>query len=278
MKSLGEILKLSAEHFEKCGVSRPRYSAEELLAHVLKIKRLDLYMQFDRPLLEEEIAQFRELVKQRLKREPLQYILGQVAFMDCLLHVNQEVLIPRQETEILLEKIFHRVGKASVVWDLCTGSGALAIGLKKKFPHLTLFASDISQKALEVAQKNATLNGTEIIFLLGDLLSPFKGKKADLVICNPPYISENAYGFLEGEVRDYEPKGALVGGVTGVEFYQQLATELPVFLNPGAKVCFEIGQDQGEALFEIFNAPIWKQKELEKDWANHDRFFFLEFE
>lgn len=278
MKLLGEILKLSFAHLEKCGVSRPRFSAEELLAHVLKIKRLDLYMQFDRPLEEEEIASYRELVKLRTQHQPLQYIMGEVSFMECELELNPDVLIPRQETEILLDKVFSEVKEARRAWDICTGSGALAIGLKKRFPDLLVEASDISLQALQLAKKNALRNKVEINFLNGDLLSCFKGQKTDLILCNPPYISEEEYLLLEKEVLHYEPKTALVAGKKGFEFYERLAIELPYFLNPQARVCLEIGKDQGNKVLEIFNSPVWKQKRLEKDWSGHDRFFFLEFE
>lgn len=281
MKSLGEILQLTATFFTKAGLSRPRLSAEELLAFVLGIKRVDLYMQFDRPLVDRELDHYRTLVKRRVKNEPLQYIMGNVDFYHSRLRLTPDVLIPRQETEILVDKICKELRprkEALVVWDLCTGSGAIAIALKKTFPHFHVAASDLSEKALALAKENSEANGVEISFYQGDLLTPFQNKKADVIICNPPYISEKDYFTLESEVRDFEPRIALLGGVSGLEFYERLAQELPFYLNLGAKIFFEIGKDQGNSLQNLFQTPFWKRVYIEKDWAGHDRFFFLESE
>lgn len=281
MKQLSEILKLAEQHLEKCRVNRPRLSAEELLAHVLDLKRIDLYMQFDRPLNEKEITHFRNLIQRRVKHEPIQYILGEVPFFNCSLKIGPEVLIPRHETEILLDKITTQLkGEAAgkVVWDICTGSGALAIGLKKALPELEMSASDLSESALQVARENSRKNGVAVSFYQGDFLTPFQNKKADIVVCNPPYISEKEYLNLEQEVRHYEPRLALVGGNTGLEFYERLAAELPSYLNSQAKVFLEVGAGQGSALKHIFNNNFWKVARLEQDWAGHDRFFFLECE
>jgi len=281
MKSLGDILKLATHYLEKNGVARPRFSAEELLAHILKLKKLDLYMQFDLPVTEEELDSFRALVKRRITKEPVQYILKEMSFYHCDLEVTSDVLIPRQETEIFLDKICSSIAsivKNKIAWDVCTGSGALAIGLKKRFPELSVFASDISREALLIAKKNSERNKIDLSFYQGDLLTPFKEQKADFIICNPPYISEAEYLTLEPEVRDFEPRQALVGGVTGIEFYERLSAELPSYLNPKGRVFLEIGKEQGNILFSLFKGSFWKVRRLEKDWAGHDRFFFLECE
>lgn len=274
MKTILEILNLAADHLEQKGVDQPRRQAEEVIADALEIKRLDLYLRFDQPVSEDELQRLRQVVSRRAEREPPAYISGRVEFADCLIEVNSDVLIPRPETEILIQQIELHDG---VLWDICTGSGCIAIALKKRFPSLEVFASDISIEALSVAEKNSQTNGVDITFLQGDLLAPFAGKKADFIICNPPYISEEEYEALDPEVKR-EPRGALVGGVDGLEYYRRLAADLPIYLNPKGRVWFEIGFNQGEKVKEIFSGSCWKNVHFSSDWSGHDRFFSLEFE
>ena len=131
---------------------------------------------------------------------------------------------------------------------------------------------------MELSLHNAALNNVQVICLQGDLLNPFQGCKADFVVCNPPYISENEYAILDKEVGEYEPREALVGGSTGLEIYERLAKELPPHLNPKARVWLEIGFDQGSAVQKVFSTPFWNKHWFENDWAGHNRFFFLENE
>lgn len=280
MKTLGEILKLSAEFLEERKVDRPRRSAEELLAHILGLKRLELYMQFDRPLIESELASLRELLKRRAKGEPIEYLMGEVEFLGCRIKISPSVLIPRPETEILadlvVKKLTGRNLKGKHLWDLCAGSGCLGIAIKKKLPDLALALSDLSPEALALAGENAKRNGVEAELALGDLLAPFKGRKADIFVCNPPYISQSEFLSLDPSVRDFEPRRALIGGERGTEFYESLGRELPLFLNPGALVFLEIGATQGDAVKEIFSNKTWAEMEIRSDWAGHPRFFFLE--
>lgn len=282
MKTLGEVLKLSTAFLQERQVERARRMAEELLAFVLQLKRLDLYLQFERPLEEQELTALRSYLKRKAKGEPLEYILGSVPFYHCHFEVNASVLIPRPETELLLHSICEELKgmdlSGKTAWDLCSGSGCLGIALKKRFPELRVCLGDFSKEALAVAQRNAQKNSVEVEFFEGDLLAPFKGEKADFVLCNPPYVSEEEYAALEPAVRDFEPRMALVGGKEGMEFYKRLDTELASFLKPQAKVYFEIGASQGEALKALYTASCWKSKKLEKDLAGRDRFFYLEFE
>lgn len=279
MKTLGEILTLSAEFLQKKGIAKPRRQVEELLSTILKLPRIELYMQFDRPMTEEELVRLREAIKKRAEGEPWQYIAGVIEFLDCQIQVSRSVLIPRQETEILAERIIKELPETGVeVWDLCTGSGCIGIAIKKKRPDCTVVMGDLSNEALEVAKINAEKNGVEVELLRGDLLTPFAGRKADVVICNPPYISLKEYEALDQEVRAWEPKMALVGGVTGYEFYERLARDLPSYLKPGAKVYFEIGTAMGEGVKKIFSAPQWIRHQLDRDWASHDRYYKLEIE
>ncbi len=278
-----EILNLSTDFLKQKGVKGARKEAEDLLSKVLGINRIELYLQFDRPLTDDEINLSRKWLKQRASGEPLQYIFGKVDFYGCEICIDQRCIIPRQETEILVDKIAKNLSSASslegkVLWDVCTGSGCIGIALKKKFPALEVFLSDISEEAICLSRLNAAQNGVDLTVLQGDLLSAFEGKKCDFFVCNPPYISESEYESLEGEVREFEPKLALVSGKTGLEFYERLANCLFPMLNPEAKAWFEIGTGQGGAILQAFQAPCWKRVSVENDWSGHNRFFSLEIE
>ncbi|HEX4839162.1 MAG TPA: peptide chain release factor N(5)-glutamine methyltransferase [Rhabdochlamydiaceae bacterium] len=275
MKTLGEVLKLSSEFLQKKGVDRPRREVEELLSLVLQLPRIELYMQFDRPLIEQELVQMREAVKRRSEGEPWQYIAGEVEFFGCSIKVNRDVLIPRHETEILVDRIIKELPERPVeIWDVCTGSGCIGIALKKKRADCKVILSDISKEALLVAEENAEKNGVEVEFLQGDLLQPFQGK-ADIIVCNPPYISEKEYATLDREVREWEPKTALVGGMP---FYERLSYELSRYLHPHGKVYFEMGTGMGKQIKNLFTSAHWKTVQIAQDWSSHDRFLLLETE
>lgn len=274
MKLLKEVLDLSIPFLEKKGIERSRFIAESLLAHLLKMQRIELYMYFDRPMEEEELSSFREALKRVSSREPYEYVLGEIPFYGCDIEVGPEVLIPRQETELLLDQIcdLELEGRAL---DLCTGSGCLAIGLKKRFPSLDVVGVDLAESALERAKRNALKNGVEVDFRLGDLLEPVKGERFDLVICNPPYISETEYEELDPSVKEFEPKSALVSGKSGYEFFERLASDLPSVMAPGAHIFFEIGSAQKEGVLSLFQGGNFSDQQVKKDFAGHDRFFSL---
>jgi release factor glutamine methyltransferase len=267
-----QLLKDATEILRRSGIQDPLREAEWLLANLLGISRGELYLQQGIVVPTQE---WQKKIELRSQRVPLAYILGSVPFLDCMISVSPDVLIPRPETELLADKIIQELeGKdleRKVLFDVCTGSGCLAIALKKHLPDLTVIASDISNKALAKAQENAQNNGVQISFLQGDLLAPFF-QKADFVVSNPPYIAKKEFLDLEPEVKK-EPIGALVSGPTGLEMYQRLARELPDYLNVPAKIWLEIGSDQGEEIQKIFNGG-----RVEKDYSLHDRFFSLEFQ
>jgi release factor glutamine methyltransferase len=203
-----------------------------------------------------------------------------VEFYGLKLKVTTDVLIPRPETEILVDKIAKSLTdvKGKRLLDLCTGSGCIGLALKKKFPSLQGSLSDLSSKALDVAKENSKINDVQVEFFQGDLFEPLALQKFDYIICNPPYISESEYADLSKEVRDFEPKEALLAGPSGLEFYQRLSRELPSHLNPGGKVWLEIGASQGASVSALFLDRIWKSCILEKDWSGHDRFISLELQ
>ena len=281
MKTLLEILKLSTEYLTQKGISHPRRQAEELLMDSLSLSRLQLYLEYDRPLNPEELTLCRNRLQRRGKGEPLAYIHGIVDFLDCKIHVTPDVLIPRQETEILADLICKTLENEELsqktLWDVCCGSGCLGISIKKRLPQLQVILSDISMEALKVARKNAEFNQVDVTCIQGDLLSPFAGKKTDYLVSNPPYISLDDYNNLDHEVKNFEPKLALIAE-DGYQFYRRFAEQLSTYLNTKSKVWLEVGTGQGEALHAIFDQPIWKKKEIKADWAGHDRFFFLEIE
>lgn len=255
--------------------------AEWALAELLSLPRSALYLNLNTALDPLVWDRFEKIVSRLVKNEPLEYIFGRTFFYGLDLSLSEETLIPRQETEWMIDTVVHSMLsplEGKVLLDLCTGSGCCGLALKKTFPVLEVFLSDISPGAVEMAKKNAVSNGLEVKVLLGDFLQPFTEKKADYVLCNPPYISEKEYPFLEPSVRDFEPKRALVGGEDGLDFYRRLSRELFSVLNPGACIWFEIGRGQGEAVFSLFSDWPIKSVKILKDWAQHDRIFFLEIE
>lgn len=268
MKTVLDVLLASESFLKERGIDRPRREAEEVIANTLGMHRIDLYLQFDRPLTEEELCRLRIVIKKRAEGIPAAYISGTVQFADLTLRITPDVLIPRPETEILVEKISDVLKTqdlhGKVLWDVCCGSGCIGHALKKRFPSLRVILSDLSEKALAVAREN----GNDVEFKLGDLLTPFKNEKCDFFVCNPPYVTEEEYAHLSVEVKA-EPKCALVGGLV---FYERLAARLPFHMNQGGLAWMEIGTGQGEAVKKIFDG----KGSVEKDWAGHDRFFFLE--
>jgi len=274
MKTLGSILKMSVEFVGS------RRCAEELLAHVLGKKRLDLYLSFDQPLEEREIALLRPLLQRAKRGEPLQYILGMVDFYGCSIAVSREVLIPRPETELLVDEIVKQLRglplEGSLFWDLCAGSGCIGIAVKKALPALEVELLDLSPEALALAKENVARNGLPIVCRQGDLFAACGDKKAHFLACNPPYVSTSEFSTLQDSVRNWEPKMALVGGVDGLDFYRRLSREAPERLHSGARLFLEIGASQGEAVLALFSTPPWKEVRLAKDLAGHPRFIFLE--
>lgn len=282
VKTVAEILKLSTDYLQGQGLESPRKEAEYLLSEFLNMNRLDLYLNFERPLEDDELDRIRARLKRRGKGEPGQYIHGSVHFYELDLMVDSSVLIPRPETEILVDHIVKALkmenleGKKCL--DLCSGSGCIGLSLKNKFSGLSVYLSDLSESALAVAKKNAETNHLVVSFSQGDLFEPLLDQKFDYIICNPPYISLKEYDELSAEVREFEPKLALVGGVSGFEFYERLSEELPGYLNSKGRVWLEIGTGQGQKVLDLFSGPSWAIRKLEKDWAGHDRFILLERE
>lgn len=281
MITLKEVLDKSTKFLSDKKILNSKREAEDLIAHVLSFKRIDLYTHFDKPLVDSELDRIRENLKKRASRIPLAYIEGSVEFYGCKIKVNEDVLIPRCETELLVDLIVKDLEKVDlkdkILWDLCTGSGAIAIALKKRFPDLKVIASDLSIKALEVAQENADLNEVDIELHHGDLFQACDAQ-VNFLVSNPPYIPESEYQDLELEVKDHEPKLSLVSGLTGLEIYERIANDITKILKSPAKAYFEIGYNQGNQVKKIFYSVGLLTSEIKKDYSQHDRFFLLELE
>lgn len=225
------MLEWGTDYFEEHGIDSPRLSIEWLVAHVLGLKRLDIYLQFNRPLSSKELNALRPLIKRRAAHEPLQYITGSTEFMGCRIEVNPNVLIPRQETEqlveIILEKNETQKEKNLSVLDIGTGSGCIPIALKKFAPAWQCTAIDISHEALDTARHNAEINDTEVIFIEFDLFAlnkndVFKWSTPDIVVSNPPYITPDEIENLDPQVKDYEPPLALFND-NPLQIYENIA-------------------------------------------------------
>lgn len=274
MKSVEELLPLCADYLKGRGVEQPRRQAEELLAAVLGIRRLDLFLQFDRPVEDAQVDQFRGWMVRRGKGEPTQYITGCVEFFGCEICVAPGVLIPRPETELLVDRIARAIEGEGRLLDLCCGSGCIAIALKRRFPKLEVVASDLSSEALKQARENGRRNGVEITWIESDLFDSIEGK-FHYIVSNPPYVAQRELAALQREVRDWEPEGALVSGESGYEIYERIASEAPAFLEAGGRLWLELGFGQGERVCKLFS---WGRCEVASDWSGHDRFFALEFD
>lgn len=209
--TLGDVLRGAADYLAARGVESPRLDAERLLTRVLGLQRIELYTQHDRPLTEVERAAARELVRRRGRREPLAYVLGDWDFRRLTLKTDVRALVPRPETEVVVERclgLLQGVERPNVL-DVGTGSGAIALALAQERPDASVYATDVSPAALDLARENAAANSLEVVFAEGDLLAGLTGP-FDLVVSNPPYVGADEIDALEPEVRDWEPRVALV--------------------------------------------------------------------
>lgn len=279
--TLGDVYHALKNRFsDKMQISNKDFV--EIICFVLGSFKEDFYFSFDRVVSKEQYEKIFSLCERKNNGEPLAYLLGYVDFYDCKIKVSPDVLIPRIETELLFERVLEKIKEkiSPVILDLCCGSGCLGVCLKKHFPSSTIFLSDISKKALSVAKKNAEMNGVSLFFLEGDFLEPFKDKNilADVIVCNPPYVSNKEYQELDFSVRGYEPRVALTDEKDGLLFYERLARDASLVLKRGGLIALEIGASQKEEVKKIFSCSSFKRFLCEKDYAGHDRFIFLELE
>ncbi|HKW28739.1 MAG TPA: peptide chain release factor N(5)-glutamine methyltransferase [Verrucomicrobiae bacterium] len=306
-----EAIQKSADFLGRKGVESPRLQTELLLAHLLKMPRMKLYLNFERALTTAETNTLREFIKRRGQREPLQHIIGSTSFCGLEMAVNRHALVPRPETELLAEAgwqflaerrsparrdVSERAGSETGVptaLDLGTGTGCIAITLALKCPEAKITATDNSADALALARENAVRNGVadRIEFLQGDGFAPLQsaGQAAspsptknsdagklpvllfDLIISNPPYIPSAEIATLQPEVQDFDPRSALDGGADGLDFYRMFSMQAKPFLKPDGQLMLEFGDGQAEAVQRIFEAEKWIVEAVKEDYSHRAR-------
>ncbi|PIP79745.1 MAG: protein-(glutamine-N5) methyltransferase, release factor-specific [Ignavibacteria bacterium CG22_combo_CG10-13_8_21_14_all_37_15] len=277
MHTILELLNLTTPFFEQKGIESARLNAELLLADVLKCKRLDLYLSFDKPVKDDEVDLFRSHVKRRGLREPLQYILGYVEFYGLTFSVNKNVLIPRQETEILIETVLNSIDKETHVniMDIGTGSGIIAVALAKHLPNAEIIAVDKSPEALVVARLNADSHNvaSKITYLQNDVLAlslPI-AEKQDIIVSNPPYVSLNEFHTLQKEIVIHEPDFAITDFSDGLTFYRKIIASAKDYLKEKGRMYFELGAGQSVEVRSLFELHNFSAITITKDYSNIDR-------
>jgi len=275
-----EVLQASTEYFRKRNVETPRLNAEHLLAHALGRKRIELYLEFDRPLTEPELAPLRELVRRRGEGEPLQHLLGTVEFCGLVFACDQRAMVPRPETEELVELLMAECRLRAPdlkILDVGTGSGVIALSMAAQLPQATITGVDISEDALGLARENAVRLGLSdrVDFRRGDLLDHFD-ERFDLIVANLPYIAMNERSSLSREVlRD--PEVALFGGEKGDQVIQELILQAPERLSPGGLLALEIGASQADAVIGVLTQKKYKDIQAKTDYSGTPRFVFARY-
>jgi len=295
--TIGRLIEWTRGYFARQGIEQPRLEAEILLAHVLGLERIALYMTYEEIVAEPDRAAFRDLVRRRAAGEPSRYLVGTTEFMGLAMKVTPDVLIPRPETEQLAEEVIRRVGAAAPplpmgaevdetdaaapaqvdVIELGTGSGALAVSLAVHLPGARVTGTDVSPAALEVARANAEAHGVadRVTLLEGDLYEPLDAadaQPADFLLANPPYVAEGEWDGLPADIREHEPREALVAGPDGTEVIERLLRGARAYLKPGGVLMVEIGAAQGRRVREMAEGTRGLvDVDIRKDYAGHDR-------
>jgi release factor glutamine methyltransferase len=265
--TVGEVLAATTQYFERKGIDTPRLDAELILAHAFRITRLELYTSFDRPLTDVERAEARALVERRGRREPLAYVLGEWGFRNLTLKTDDRALVPRPETEVVVERALGAIAgiEAPRVVDVGTGSGALALALAQERPDANLTATDISAEALALARENAERLALEVTFVQTSLLTGLEGPY-DLVVSNPPYISEDELPALQPEIRDFEPRIALVGDLAA-----KVAGQARDRLVPGGAIVLETHEHRASRVVTALSSLGYGPATISKDLAGRER-------
>jgi len=300
--TIQKLLNWTAEYLTNKNIDSPRLSAELLLSCVLGLKRLELYTRFDKFVTKEQLDRLHKLVEKAGRHEPIAYLAGKTEFYSLELDITPDCMIPRPETEFLVERAIeflrsrpvrnstiHKITQKEeisngartgrqFVCDLCTGSGCIAAAIARNYPDCRIIATDISDAALSVAAKNIEKHRLEkrIKLLCGDLFEPIIPQlgegRFDLIVCNPPYVSASEFEKLGKNVKDYEPKLALFAGDDGLDIYRRVAERAEQFLKPDAALMLEIGYSQGQAVRQLFEqANCFSEIKIEKDFNNTDR-------
>ena len=291
-----ELLKAAVRTLETAGVEDALSDAEMIVFHAAGMDRLDAYVE-NPEVKSSDAAKVRRRIQRRAKGEPVQYIIGHIEFLGLTINVGKGVLIPRPETELLVEEgikalkseelvarsndksscaascASRRTLHASLfVLDLCTGSGCIALALAKEFPDAEVFGTDVSKDALAYAKKNARVNDiTNVTFLHGSLFEQVAGRKFSIIIANPPYIRRDELDTLQREIREWEPVDALDGGEDGMDFYRQILSSAGAYLNPGGCIFLELGFDQAGGVQKLAQEQGFKDVAIINDYAGIGR-------
>ncbi|QNU66778.1 peptide chain release factor N(5)-glutamine methyltransferase [Ruminiclostridium herbifermentans] len=290
--NIREYYRYAVEELKSANIEAPELEAGVMLCHVLKCDRVYLYSHYDRILDKEEMKLLREMLNKRFQNVPLQYIIGETEFMGLSFYVSPAVLIPRQDTETLVEecvKLVSMINKANLVksnmdkdnvdakeikiLDMCTGSGCIAVSIAHYCPQCTLVACDISQDALNIARVNCERNGVSdrVKLYCGDLFESLSGdEQFNIIVSNPPYIETDVIPELQKEVKNHEPFLALDGGMDGLDFYRKIILNAPRYLTNGGYLALEIGYNQGESVKKLMN-QLFCDIVIYKDIGGNDR-------
>lgn len=273
---INEILCDAGRKLSDAGIESAQLDSELLLAYVLGCERVDLYLDRKRKIEADKAARFASLIERRAKREPVAYILGLAEFWSRKIKVTPDVLIPRPETEGIVELALKTVdGKQTPlsILDLCTGSGCVAAALAAELPDAEITVTDISPSAIEVAKENLAFAGDRITFCTGDLFGPLHDPRFDLITANPPYIPDQDFAGLEPEITKYEPIRALKAGPDGLAFSTRILKDAPALLKPGGVLIMEIGKDQAGTLKdEALKTGSFKKVDAVKDYSGIERY------
>ena len=279
--TIQKLLNWITDYFTDNNIDAPRLSAELLLSNTLAMQRIELYTNFDKTVPKEQLDRLHSLVKRAARSEPIAYIIGRTEFYSLQLDLTPDCLIPRPETELLVEKAIEflrtRTG-CQFVCDLCTGCGCIAVAIGVNFPDAQITATDISDAALGIAAENVEKHNLKnrVKLLCGDLFDPvishLDTKGFDLIVCNPPYVSAAEFEKLDKNIKDYEPKQALFAGHDGLDIYQRICEKADQFLKPDAALMIEIGYSQGQAVKDLLEqGGCFTEIKIEKDLRDNDR-------
>ena len=277
--TVGRVVTWAADDFRRRGIESPRFEAELLLAFALKTDRMHVIIEPARPLDEQELARYRDFIRRRRAGEPVAYIRGEKEFYGRLFHIDKRVLVPRPDTEILVQTALRRTTSSSMggrYLDLCTGSGCVAVTFARERPTCKVFAVDLSEGALAVAEDNAIrLGGVfQMAFLQGDLYEPLRvypGLRFDLITANPPYISDPDFATLPADVRGFEPELALSGGRDGLDVMRRVVAGARERLRSGGVLAVEMGAGQAEGVQALFAEAGFSDVAVDKDYGGHER-------
>lgn len=272
-----DLIEWTTEYFERHEIPTPRLDAELLLGHLLQKSRLQLYLSFEMPVFQEALSKFRELIKRRVDHTPVSYLTNHKEFMSLNFYVDSRVLIPRPETETLVETVLQHQKDSCRFVEIGTGCGAIAISFSHHRHDWELIATDLSAEALEVAQQNALTHNCadRLTFLQGDLFEPLRelpNPRFDWIASNPPYVGTGEASILPPDVREHEPEVALFAGPDGLDIIRRIVTDAPQFLNADGKLILEIGCNQSHTVQDLIKSqPAYKHCEVIKDYADIER-------